>query len=253
MSLGKRLREARQARNLSIHQAYEHTRIHSDVISALENDKYEKVLNPTYVKSFLKEYASFLGFDVNEVINEYNRITSQDPQEHEYTKTHSKQNKKSEALSFLSNNAPLIIKSIVVLAIVLLVANGISKFFKSRASAEDKKEKIVNIIPKTAPQKKEISPEISQKAVVSIPKKEKLVLSIHTTDEVWLRLKVDGKVILENVLKKGESESWQAKENFSIWTGKAHALELSLNNVYIGTAGKGVVKNLIIDRKGIKR
>jgi len=42
MSIGKKLTEAREKKKITLEQAYGHTRIHPDVLKALEADEYEK-------------------------------------------------------------------------------------------------------------------------------------------------------------------------------------------------------------------
>ena len=258
MSIGKKLTEAREKKKITLEQAYGHTRIHPDVLKALEADEYENILSPTYIRSFLKEYASFLGLDVNKIIEEYNKTqkakkTSPEPP--------SEKLQKLEIVKRLAKNAIPALKWVAIIVLAVVVLRGVSKFaqnIKQKQLAKQAKVTQVKTRPavettkKGTVSKKPQAQEAPSKAVV-IPKGEKLILVIDTTSDVWLRLKVDGKIIFENILKKGASESWKAEEDFTIWTGRAEDLQLTLNGNYIGTAGKGVVKNLVIDRKGIRK
>ena len=57
ISVGERLKKARENKSLTIDQIRKQTRIHSDVLIALEEGRCNEILDPTYVKSFLKKYA----------------------------------------------------------------------------------------------------------------------------------------------------------------------------------------------------
>ena len=69
--IGDRLREAREKKGVTIEQAQKHTHIHSTVLSALEDGRCDDILTPNYVKSFLKEYSNYLGFDHRTIVGEY--------------------------------------------------------------------------------------------------------------------------------------------------------------------------------------
>lgn len=72
--LGARLRHAREAAQLTIQDVAQHLRLKLAVISALENDEYQKLPAPMFVKGYLRMYASMLGLPADEIVNSYNRI-----------------------------------------------------------------------------------------------------------------------------------------------------------------------------------
>lgn len=263
MSIGKKLREARTRKKITLDEAYECTRIHPDVLKALEQEEYEKILNPTYIRSFLKGYASYLGLDADKIIEEYNKLK---PQKVKYQRPQPPLEKSVKSdiirqlLEWLSGNAKLIIKWVIILIIGIVALKGVfifTRYIKQRQIAKRSQTEQLKSRPATkttakADSKKPQVQETSSKAIV-ISKGEALILALDATEDVWLRLKVDEKIIFENIMKKGTSESWKAENNFTIWTGKAQALQLTLNGNYLGPAGKGVVRDLVIDRKGIKK
>lgn len=60
---GSRLLAAREAKGMSIADVSHRTRIPARVIEALEKDDYGSFPSPTYAKSFLSQYAEFVGID----------------------------------------------------------------------------------------------------------------------------------------------------------------------------------------------
>jgi len=80
-SLGKYLKAERESRNLSLKEVFESTRIKERLLQAIEEDRYELLSSPIYVKGFLDAYARYLGLDPNEILLWYqtyqeNRIFS---------------------------------------------------------------------------------------------------------------------------------------------------------------------------------
>lgn len=68
-SIGNSLREARESRGLSLFEVYRETRIHSEILQALENDDYSPFASAAYAKSFLSQYATFLGVEAQNWLN----------------------------------------------------------------------------------------------------------------------------------------------------------------------------------------
>lgn len=66
--LGRRLREAREARGLSIEQVERDTRIGRHYIEALEAEDFAAFPADVYARGFLRSYASYLGLDPAEAV-----------------------------------------------------------------------------------------------------------------------------------------------------------------------------------------
>jgi len=74
---GSLLQQARISKELSIEDVSSRLRLGKDVIDAIENDKYDKLPAPIFVRGYMKSYASFVGVDVNQVIDQYNQQTGE--------------------------------------------------------------------------------------------------------------------------------------------------------------------------------
>ena len=62
------LRDAREARGIALEQAERETRIRAKYISAIEDDKPAILPGPVYARGFVRNYAAYLGVDVNEAL-----------------------------------------------------------------------------------------------------------------------------------------------------------------------------------------
>jgi hypothetical protein len=70
--IGNSLREARHRRRIDFGVAEQATKIRSGYLRALEDEQFEQLPSPTYVKGFLRTYAEYLGLDGQLYVDEYN-------------------------------------------------------------------------------------------------------------------------------------------------------------------------------------
>jgi hypothetical protein len=69
--IGAQLREARMRARIDITDMEVETKIRAKYLRALENEEWDALPGPTYVKSFLRTYADALGLDAKRVVEEY--------------------------------------------------------------------------------------------------------------------------------------------------------------------------------------
>src|SRR3954447_3733904 len=70
-SIGETLREARMRQHLDITDVEAQTKIRAKYLRALENEDFGMLPGATFVKSFLRTYAEFLGLDPHLLVEEY--------------------------------------------------------------------------------------------------------------------------------------------------------------------------------------
>jgi cytoskeleton protein RodZ len=75
-SLGEKLRQAREARGVTISEIAEQTRISSHYLEAIESDDYRTLPGGIFNKGFVKSYAKYVGFDEQEALQDYAKIVS---------------------------------------------------------------------------------------------------------------------------------------------------------------------------------
>jgi hypothetical protein len=69
--IGTTLREARMRQRIDISEIESETKIRAKYLRALENEEWNLLPGPTYVKSFLRTYADALGLDGRLMVEEY--------------------------------------------------------------------------------------------------------------------------------------------------------------------------------------
>ena len=69
--IGSLLRETRIRNKIDITTVEDATKIRAKYLRALENEEWALLPGPTYVKTFLRTYAQFLGLDPHLLVEEY--------------------------------------------------------------------------------------------------------------------------------------------------------------------------------------
>ena len=198
-------------------------------MEALEQDRAHNFLSPLYIKGFLKTYAQYLGLDAEKLLKEY-----AESQKVETPATELVLKKPRKA--FVQFKPVLIFRIISVLIVSVVFVFYLRYVLKHifQASAPLKTPKVkVEVIP---------VPAVST---------QELVVQVRTKKECWIKIEADGKIIFQNILKKGKVEKWSAKERLELRIGKPEALEVFLNGKPVDLKKAKVKKSLIITHEGI--
>lgn len=71
--IGSTLREARIRARIDISEVETRTKIRAKYLRAMENEEWDLLPGPVYVKSFLRTYGEFLGLDTRTLVDDYKR------------------------------------------------------------------------------------------------------------------------------------------------------------------------------------
>lgn len=274
-SAGNRLKKARLEKGLTLEEAHKKTKIHLNILEALEGDGLTN-LSPIYLKSFLKIYCRFLGVDPKDYIPDYKEVQKE---------IHVKEEKSPaprplEPVSSVKSSVPfnfdllgLIIRNkkylVFILAVIFawfaLVNLGKFIFSRPKAAAVEKETPVKKpAAVKPAAVKPKAQKAASSKIVakpkappVSASRKETVSgirLGIKTKENCWISLKADGRVVFQRILEKGRFESWQAKDKIELSIGNAGAVELEVNGQLFSNLGRRgqALKNIVITADGLK-
>jgi cytoskeleton protein RodZ len=80
--IGTTLREARIRARIDMSEVEARTKIRAKYLRAIENEEWDLLPGPVYVKSFLRTYGDFLGVDSRTLVDEYKRQYER-PSDHE--------------------------------------------------------------------------------------------------------------------------------------------------------------------------
>jgi cytoskeleton protein RodZ len=261
-SVGARLKKLRLEKGISLQEAHHKTKIHTDILKAIEEDSFIN-LTPVYVKGFLKLYAKFLGVDPREYIADY-----KEPQKP--VRLSIVQDKPSLLLlstSFLKSFFQRLIKIKIlkkafIAILILLFFIGLFNLGKSISSKlslrwQARKARVSTAALSSAKEKKSQLDKIEKPLSTTAQKNKDVAfgikLGIRAREDCWLQVRSDGRVVFQNVLKKGRFENWQAKDKIELSVGNAGGIDLEINGKIIPSLGRRgqVLKNILINKQGL--
>lgn len=73
LDIGTTLREARMRAGIDISEVEAQTKIRVKYLRAIENQEWDMLPGPAYIKSFLRTYGDFLGLDSRRLVENYKR------------------------------------------------------------------------------------------------------------------------------------------------------------------------------------
>lgn len=106
---------------------------------------------------------------------------------------------------------------------------------------EEKREVAEKPVEQTAAAVSVVEKNEEVKSVASEVKADKkskpIELTVRATKSGWLQVKVDGQVIFQSTLKKGDAESWKAETEIELTGKNINLLEFELNGKMLGALG----------------
>ncbi len=265
-SVGTMLRMERERLGLSQAQITEMTRMRTPVVEAIENDAWDSLPPPVFVRGFLRSYAKVLGLSQEVVIGLYAKNF---PLESPGQVPH------PESSRIRRRRVWLVLLLLVVLAALYGVWLSYPSLEVSQGSGEAEK-KDQEMVLQTSPADKKGSPVPSQPAVPSPPpvrvveeptKKEPapvqrtaqetpsspkeiespvrdqvgedgwLSLTGIVKEKTWIRITIDGKEEKEYLFQPGSRPQWRGKEKFYMLIGNAAGIDFDLNGKRVGNLG----------------
>ncbi len=222
------LREAREARGLSVSDAANATRIWGRYLSALEaNAPMEEFPAPAYARFFLRSYAEFLGIDPNTIVHEFDE--DHPVPEEPLLRT----------VPFERPRRRGIAGALVFLSIVALVALGVVRFQQGRHD-----ESTVPPVAATNGRGTQPSPA-AQPPRTAPPVVNHIRAVLHVNDRSWVEVHADGQTIEAGVvLEAGQHGVYRADRRLGITLGNAGGVVLEVNGEPVTTGGSGSVVTL---------
>lgn len=138
MELGARLKEAREAKKLTIDDIQKVTKIQSRYIQAIEKGNYDVMPGSFYVRAFIKEYATAVDLDPDELMEEHEAELPKSTEDSSIQYTRVQRSRKDSSPS----KNPAIFSFLPTVIVVLLII-GIAFtvwFFNINKTADDKSE-----------------------------------------------------------------------------------------------------------------
>ena len=236
--LGQRLQEARERQGLSLEGLEASTRIKRAYLVALEEEDYGKLPHPTYVKAFLKTYASHLGLDPGEVLELY---PQRDLQPIMAPVVRLERPRLGAGFWVAAISLVFVVSGLALYLYAVYSASWISDLLPSGTSAPTREE----VQPKFPPISAAASPSLVAPAVPTAPSlahptpaPQRVEVRGRAIAATWLWVVVDSTAVFTGTLQPGQERSWVAQEKVFMRVGNAGGLVIAHNGQDRGVLGK---------------
>lgn len=244
-SLGKTLKKIRETRQLTIEDVSERTRIPKKIISTIEEDSILKTTEPFYARGFIKSYSQFLGALEERIVKEFLSSGEKRPGPQLAPKP-----EKPKSEWFLKHKRHIGLGLVVFFSVYLLAfgfvqvgrfIRNVSNKHKERV-AEKKKMQVDKTPVKTIAKTPVVTPEVAKSFTIELTARY----------NTWIQVKRGKELLFQGILKKGDSDTWEAKTRIDLEIGNAGGVTLSFNGKNLGTPGKkGKKKTIVVTKDGI--
>ncbi|PAV30068.1 helix-turn-helix domain-containing protein [Virgibacillus profundi] len=123
MEIGARLKEAREANNISLDSLQETTKIQKRYLLAIEEGNFHILPGKFYARAFIKEYANAVGLNPNDLLEEYKEEIPKTEEENDLQYTRIQRSRKennSDKNSAIFSIIPTIIVVLLIIGIIFV-------------------------------------------------------------------------------------------------------------------------------------
>lgn len=272
-SPGAVLKRCREFHKLSLEDASETTKIGVSYLKALEDDRVGEFANLTYLKGFLRIYATYLGLNSDDMARMYDKLDSAKNEENNV-------NTPTRFTPPLCRMATL--KKLVLPVFLLLLILVVALFFKRPPEPPLRPaqptalplavEPVVPVQPvissamakPVTPSETAVKPvEIESKSLLSETEEKKVVpkykedaarsfiLKVKVSQNGTLIATVDGSAPQNYELTAGDVIEWKAEKSITLDVGNEGVIDLELNGKpykQLGSEGKPAYLELDAER-----
>jgi cytoskeletal protein RodZ len=256
LSIGQKIKEARESLGLTIDDIKVKTKIRSRYLNALEEDNYDVIPGEAYVKVFIKSYARYVGLDGDELANEYQEIIDQEKKSEEEI-LNEKQQKKS---SLFQNK---LFKIVIIIVFIVLIIFTIYNLFINDKTEESKieelkkdtreistsinKESNQNVLAElninndnttTTTNNNNNNNELNENKIYDKTRnKEGKIIEVLSGERTWIKIIIDGKEIFQGFMNSGDVKELNVSKEVVFKIGNASAIKVKIDDNILGPWG----------------
>ena len=237
--LGKRLREAREQRGVSLRQIANATKISVGVLESLERNDISRLPSGIFSRAFVRSYAVEVGLDPEEAVRDF---IAQFPHE-SVTAGHPTSTRVEDIEAMVSGRRTavtvlrLVLVSVPLAGAVLyfgVVGPRASRLAVQPAARLEARPAAASGIerasaPAAAPSVAAVSPGAEVPSAATVEPSGRLTIGLSATRACWVSATVDGRKVLERLLQAGEAQTMAVDRELVLTTGDAEAIAMTIN------------------------
>ena len=245
--LGEEFRAAREARGLSLSDVAEHIHIRSTYLEAVENEEWSTIGAPVYIRGFIRTYARFLGIDPEHAVEAFNQAVPSAPP--------TKQLGSPPAGLAEPRRGPSVwvwVAAAVAIALVAYVGYGYYQLKAGTPAPAGSPLAAASVAPAAGTS---VAPATAGPAATGSPTPAttpvRQAVSIRLTQLSWLRVTVDGNVVVEGEFPAGTVRDFTGKHVHMI-VGNAGGVEVATPGhpaKVLGAPGEVVERDYVLTGK----
>ncbi len=232
-TIGEKLEEARKRKGISVREAAETTKIRGDYLQKFEANSFDLDLPPLYIRGFLRSYARYLDLDAVRFLAEYDAVIAAEGQ---VPRREARENygrvefgdsggetkasgRSAQEQAVMLKFGLLIGGAIVAIIVIILLINVL--FFRAPSPAK--------------------SSAAGAAATAQADSAQTLTLTATEATRVKVVQDLDGKVLFNDALARGQSKSVkkQGKLLITVEAGKNLRMEVNGRNYEVPLEGYG--------------
>jgi cytoskeleton protein RodZ len=253
-TIGMKLSQVRQEKGISLEEIAAKTFIPLRLLTAIEAGRLDLLPEPVFVQGFIRRFATEVGLDGLAIAQEFSINPPPAPEPVSEPET-------VEVVTDPQSERPTwlpIAAAGLALALLVGVAISLSRPKPNQMPAQTVESPVspAPIVPSVAPaviaSPEPATPSLSQIEQMSptsspignpvtspSPAVAGLVeLKLNLTEESWVSIEADGKVVYEGTLTKGTQKAWSAQQQIVISTGNAGGVSASFNGSELKPLGE---------------
>jgi cytoskeleton protein RodZ len=248
---GATLRRARNAKQLTLEQVAERTKVSVSVLKALENNDVDRLPARVYARGFLRAYAKEVGLDPGETVNEYFQQFEDEPSIGLADDADSGASRDLQVEPETRRGLP-----VGTLAAVALLAGAIYFVFVAPRTSSSRTDRAAasatrgDAAPAATTPQPPPAPAVAPAVAVQTEPVDGLRVDLAAQGECWISATADGKQAVARLFKPGEQHTIDATNQLVLRVGDPGALKLSINGAAgrpLGAAGQPVTVQITRD------
>ena len=258
-AFGEDLRREREIRGISLKEIADATKISKRFLEALERNDHKTLPAPVFTRGFVREYARYVGLNVEDLVNRYNFAAANDdriekpPQVAKYPQTLPRDiSPKPPAKRGIPSAFARVDRNAIFAFFIVVALAGVAYWAVQRKSAEQADIAVTATIPVTTR-----AAAAPRAPLVAEPKPDDstLRLEVEAREDCWVELEADGERVLKNTMEAGQRRNFEAQEQFRfVVIGNAAGLSLILNGAPVPSLGAegDTLRNRVFDRQSLE-
>jgi hypothetical protein len=236
-SLGQQLKQSREEKGISLQEIAESTHISIRFLQAIENDAYDVLPGGVFNRAFVRKFARKVGFDEEQAVNLYQEQWQEqggEPERGYQLGIDDPEFRQSSGNGVLLTFVALIVLGSLAYAAYQYFTPAVSDAGGGPVAGLNTPTPATSVVTPTpgASPEATASPSSSPPGSPTPSPTPAGAMRVQLTapiEEVWLKIKSDGKEAEQMLLQPGKSREFDVSEEIILSIGRVQSLKIAIN------------------------